>query len=104
MTVLKQRVFEGFCAADEQAAIEAVLFLGNPVAPAVLADKDDGRCRIARWGFDEFHFCIPSCDEQDQDQGPNRTFRQFSTFDVGNVCRHREPLPASVAQYVLHRI
>jgi len=42
MTVLKQRVFEGFCTADEQAAIEAVLFLGNPVAPAVLADKDDG--------------------------------------------------------------
>src|SRR4029077_1609766 len=65
MTVLKQRVFESFCAADEQAAIKAVLFLGNPVAPAVLADKDDGRCRIARWGFDEFHFCIPSCDQQD---------------------------------------
>src|SRR4029077_8480475 len=65
MTVLKQRKFEGFCTADEQAAIKAVLFLGNPVASAVLADKDDGRCRIARWRFDEFHFCIPSCDQQD---------------------------------------
>lgn len=42
MTVLKQCIFEGFCTADEQAAIKAVLFLGNPVAPAVLADKDDG--------------------------------------------------------------
>ena len=42
IAVLEEGVFEGFCTADEQAAIEAVLFLGNPGAPAVLADKDDG--------------------------------------------------------------
>jgi hypothetical protein len=41
MAVLEQRVFDGLRAVDEQAAIEAVLFLGDPVAAAVLSDKDD---------------------------------------------------------------
>jgi hypothetical protein len=49
MAVLGQRVFDGLSAVDEQAAIEAMLFLGNPVAAAVLADKDDGGDRTARW-------------------------------------------------------
>src|SRR6188472_484549 len=60
MTVLEQRVFDGLGAADEQAAIKAVLFLGDPVAAFVLADKDDGRCRATRWRFDELHVGIPS--------------------------------------------
>jgi hypothetical protein len=41
MTVLEKRVFDGLRAVDEQAAIETVLFLGDPVAATVLADKDD---------------------------------------------------------------
>ena len=57
MAVLEQRVFDGLGAVDEQAAIEAVLFLGDPLAAAVPADKDDGRwqsCtmevrRASRW-------------------------------------------------------
>src|ERR1700691_5740508 len=63
MAVLEQRVFECLRAVDEQAAIEAVLFLGDPVAAAVLANKDDGRCRATRWRFDELHVGCPSDDE-----------------------------------------
>src|SRR5450631_2913275 len=58
--VLEQRVFDGLRAVDKQAAIEAVLFLGDPVAAAVLANKDDGRSRAARWRFDELHVSSPS--------------------------------------------
>jgi hypothetical protein len=42
MAVLEQCVFDGLRAVDEQAALESVLFLGDPVAAVVLADKDDG--------------------------------------------------------------
>ncbi len=59
MAVLEQRVFDGLRAVDEQAAIKTVLFLGDPVATAVLANKDDGRLRAARWRFDELHVSIP---------------------------------------------
>src|SRR5450432_3729137 len=64
MAVLEQRVFEGLRAVDEQAAIEAILFLRDPVAAAVLADEDDGGLRAARWRFDELHVGIPSVDER----------------------------------------
>ena len=60
MAVFEQRVFDGLGAVDEQSAIEAILFLGDPVAAPVLADKDDGGCRAARWRFDELHVGIPS--------------------------------------------
>ena len=60
MAVLEQRVFNGLGAVDEQAAIEAVLFLGDPMPAAVFADKDDGGGRTARWRFDELHVGIPS--------------------------------------------
>jgi hypothetical protein len=40
MAVLGKRVFDGLGAVDEQAAIAAILFLGDPVAPVVLADED----------------------------------------------------------------
>jgi hypothetical protein len=63
MAVLEQRVLDGLRAVDEQAAIETVLFLGDPVAAAVLANKDDCRCRATRWRFDELHVGIPSVDE-----------------------------------------
>ena len=39
--VLEQGVFDGMCAADKQAAEQAVLFLGDPLAAAVTADEDD---------------------------------------------------------------
>ena len=42
MAVLEQRVFERLRAADEQAAKQAVLFLGDPVATVIPADEDDG--------------------------------------------------------------
>lgn len=61
--VLEQRVPDGLRASDEQAAIETVLFLGDPVTKAVLANKNDGRCRAARRRFDELHAGIPSGDE-----------------------------------------
>jgi len=61
--VLEQRVFEGFGPVDEQATIEAVLFLRDPVAAMVLADKNDGRCRATRWRFGELHVGFPSDDE-----------------------------------------
>jgi len=62
VTVLEQRIFEGLAAIDEQATIEATLFLDDPVAATVLTDKDDAGRRVARWRFDEFHFDIPLTD------------------------------------------
>ncbi len=45
LAVLEQRIFDGLGAVDEQAAIEAVLLLGDPLAAVVTADEDDGgRC------------------------------------------------------------
>jgi len=38
----EQSVFDGLRAVDEQAAIETVLFLGDPLSAPVPADKDDG--------------------------------------------------------------
>src|SRR5712672_1735451 len=60
MAVFEQRIFEGLRAADEQAAIEAVLFLGDPVAAPVLPDEDDRGRGTARWRFGELHVGIPS--------------------------------------------
>src|SRR5712671_6605415 len=59
MAVFEQRVFEGLRTVDEQAAIETVLFLGDPVAAPVLADEDDLGRGTARWRFDELHVGIP---------------------------------------------
>jgi hypothetical protein len=42
MAILKKRVLDGLRAVDEQAAIKTVLFLGDPVTAAVLANEDDG--------------------------------------------------------------
>jgi hypothetical protein len=56
LTVLEKCIFDGLGPADEQAAIEAVLFLGHPLAPVVLADEDEGESsRAARGRFDELH-------------------------------------------------
>jgi hypothetical protein len=63
MSILEQRVFDGLRAVDEQAAVETALFLGDPVAAAVLADEDDGGCRTTRWRFDQLHVGTPSGDE-----------------------------------------
>jgi hypothetical protein len=60
MTVLEQRVFHGLRTADEQAAVKAVLFLGDPLAAPVPANKDDRRRTTTRWRFDELHVGIPS--------------------------------------------
>jgi hypothetical protein len=42
MAIFGERVFDGLGAIDEQSAIAAVLFLGDPVAFVVLADEDKG--------------------------------------------------------------
>jgi hypothetical protein len=63
MAILEQRVFDGLRAVDEQAAVKTVLFLGDPVATAVLADEDAGRCRTTRWRSHELHVGTPSGDE-----------------------------------------
>ena len=60
MAVLEQGVADGLRAVDEQAAVEAALFLGDSMAAAVLANEDDGGCRTARGRFDELHVGIPS--------------------------------------------
>jgi hypothetical protein len=39
--VLRQRVFDSLGAADEEAALESILFLGDPLAVSVAADEDD---------------------------------------------------------------
>ena len=64
MAIFEQRVFERLGAVDEQAAIKAVLFLGDPLAAPVPADKDNGGRRATRWRFDEFHVGIPSQEDQ----------------------------------------
>ena len=54
--VLEQRVFDGLGASDEQAAVEAVLLLGDPFALAIAADEDEGQCGgAARGRFGELH-------------------------------------------------
>src|SRR5713226_6061931 len=55
LAVLEQRALDGFRAVDEQAPIETVLLLGDPVAASIPADKDDRRGRATRWRFDVFH-------------------------------------------------
>src|SRR6202521_5778621 len=62
--IFKERVFESLRAVDEQAAIAAVLLLGDPVAAAVPVNEDGSRYRAARWRFAELHVSIPSDDEQ----------------------------------------
>ena len=53
VAVLRERVFDGLGAIDEQSAIETVLLLGDPLAFVVLPDKDEGEgSRAARGRFD----------------------------------------------------
>jgi hypothetical protein len=77
MAVFGKRVFDGLRAAEEQAAIKTVLLLCNPVAAAVLADKDDSRCGVARWRFVELPVDIPCADDgvRSGSRGPLRCFR-----------------------------
>ena len=58
MAVLEQRVFDGLGAADEQAAIEAALFLGDPLAAFVLADEDDGDGELHDGGSTSFTLVV----------------------------------------------
>ena len=60
VAVLEQRVFDRLGVVDEETAIETVLLLGDPMAAAVLADKDDAGRGTARGRFDELHVSIPS--------------------------------------------
>src|ERR1035437_9898479 len=54
VAVFKEREFNGCGSGDEQAAEQAALFLGDPVAPAVLSPQDDGWA-ARRWAR-LFHF------------------------------------------------
>lgn len=60
MAILEQRIFDRLRPVDEQTAVEAVLFLGNPIAAAVFANKHDLGCGAARWRFDKLHVGTPS--------------------------------------------
>lgn len=51
VAVLKERIANGFRAIYKQAAVEAVLFLGNPVSATVLADKDERRGTRGRFSL-----------------------------------------------------
>ena len=53
MAVFEQRIADGLRTVDEQAAIEAVLFLDDPLAASVTADENDVRWRTARRRFDD---------------------------------------------------
>ena len=59
VVIFGQRIAQRFAAVDEQAAIETILMLDDPMAPAVSADEDDRRCRTVRWRFDKLHVCLP---------------------------------------------
>jgi hypothetical protein len=59
MVIFEQRIAQRFAAVDEQATIETILMLDDPMAPAVLAYEDDRRCRTVRWRFDKLHVCHP---------------------------------------------
>jgi hypothetical protein len=94
MAVLEQRVFDGLRAVDEQAAIESVLFLGDPVAAAIPANKDDGRLRVARWRFDELHVGISFCGRAARSQSHRLSVavllaaRMFGWFRLGDRVTH----------------
>jgi hypothetical protein len=61
MAVLEQHILDGLGAVHEQAAIKAVLFLGDPIAFAIAADEYEGKCSgTARGRFDELHVSGPS--------------------------------------------
>src|SRR5262249_20779069 len=64
VAVFRERVFDGLGAIDEQAAIEAVLFLGHPLTFVVPADEDKRESsRAARGRLDEFHVRGP-CEDR----------------------------------------
>jgi hypothetical protein len=59
MAVFGECVFDGLGAIDEEPAIAAVLFLGNPLPAVILADEDEGESsRAARGRFDKFHVSV----------------------------------------------
>jgi hypothetical protein len=65
MVVFEERVIVCLRAVDEQASIETALFLGDPVAAEVPANKYNCRCAAGRcWRFDELHVSIPSVDDK----------------------------------------
>src|SRR5229473_2799253 len=60
VAVLEQCIFDGLRTVDEQAAIETILLLRDPLAALVLADEDDVEQGTARWRFDKLHVSVPS--------------------------------------------
>lgn len=87
-TVLEQRILDGFLAADEQAAEQTVLFLGDPLATAVPANEDDCRCCAARWWrFDELHVSVPSGGESRAPQAAGASVAVFFRARVFDWCR-----------------
>jgi hypothetical protein len=58
MSILEESEPKRFCAIDEQAAATMLLVLNNPIAVAVLADKEEGSSRRGR--FLLTHDTLPS--------------------------------------------
>src|SRR5262249_46635064 len=73
MAVFEQGVFDRLRAIDEEAAIEAVLFLGDPVAAFVATDENNLKRRTTRWRFDDLHVGIAS--------------KAGATASTGGACR-----------------
>jgi hypothetical protein len=59
MSILEQREPERFCPVDEQATATVLFVLNNPIAVAVLTDKEEVRSRRGR--FLLAHDTFPSC-------------------------------------------
>jgi hypothetical protein len=58
VSVFEEGEPERFCAIDEQAATTVLLVLNNPIAVAVLSNKEEGRSRRGRFLF--VHDTFPS--------------------------------------------
>ncbi len=58
MSILEEGEPERFCAIDERAVTTVLLVLNDPIAVAVLSDKQEGRSRRGRFLF--VHDTFPS--------------------------------------------
>ncbi len=84
VAIFEKRILDGLGPIDEQAAIKPRLFLDDPLATAIFADKDDCGGRTARGRFDELHGKFPLL-EQGLDIFPANIFFAEYEFEIGRA-------------------